>query len=122
MTTVVSQWITLFGHNLFYFIWASFLPLALDDLVSGLALREARRALHPGLLAVVFGSMLFKCLTNGYDFIIPALSMPVILLSTMQCGISWPRREFLATSLMAACSDFGRGCHVRWPSLRCNSR
>ena len=30
------------------------------------------------MFAVVFGSMLFKCLSNGFDFIIPAISMPVV--------------------------------------------
>ncbi len=77
VTTVVSQWITLFGRNLFYFIWASYLPLALTTGYLAWCSRRGRPQSN-GLAAVVFGGVLFKCLTNGYDFIIPAIAMPVI--------------------------------------------
>ncbi len=98
VTTVVSQWITLFGRNLFYFIWASYLPLALTT--GYLAWRSWRGGrLSHGLAAVVFGGVLFKCLTNGYDFIIPALAMPVIPFVYYAARDSWSRNLLAKTAL-----------------------
>jgi hypothetical protein len=76
-TAILSHWITLFGRNLFYFIWASFLPLVLMTWYLDARARQ-QRAPGIGLATVAFAGILFKCLVNGYDFIIPALSMPVI--------------------------------------------
>jgi hypothetical protein len=96
-TTILSQWITLFGHNLFYFIWASFLPLGL--MACYLALRGSdAQAGGIGLAAVAFGSMLFKCLMNGYDFIIPALCMPVIPFVYYAVRNRWSRTLFVRRS------------------------
>ena len=103
LTTVLSQWITVFGRNLFYFIWASYLPLALTT--GYLAWRSRRsRPLSFGLAAVVFGSVLFKCLMNGYDFIIPALSMPVIPFVYYAVRDRWSRSLVMnnALALLAA--------------------
>lgn len=77
ITTIVSQWITLFGRNLFYFMGASFLPLGAVALF--LFWEQHRGGMRNGALALlVFLTVFFKCMMNGYDFIIPALSMPVI--------------------------------------------
>jgi hypothetical protein len=98
VSTALSQWITLFGRNLFYFIWASFLPLALT--AGYLAWRSRRGGrISPGLAAVVFGSVLFKCLANGYDFIIPALSMPVVPFVYYAVRDRWPRRLLITNAL-----------------------
>jgi hypothetical protein len=77
ITTLLSQWITLFGRNLFYFIWASFLPLGTMCFYLARERRSGRTS-NIALALVAFGAVLFKCLMNGYDFIIPALSMPII--------------------------------------------
>jgi hypothetical protein len=87
-TAVVSQWITLFGRNLFYFIWASFLPLVLMAWYLDARARQ-QRVSGIGLATVAFAGLLFKCLVNGYDFIIPALSMPVIPLVYYAVRDSW---------------------------------
>lgn len=87
-TAVVSHWITLFGRNLFYFIWASFLPLVLITWYLAARARH-QRAQGIGLAAVAFSAILFKCLVNGYDFIIPALSMPVIPLAYYAFRDGW---------------------------------
>jgi hypothetical protein len=106
-TTVASQWITLFGRNLFYFIWASFLPLALMALYLGAESRR-RRLSSIGLATLAFGGLLFKCLVNGYDFIIPALAMPVIPCAYYAVRDRWDGRQLamraavLAFSLLAA--------------------
>jgi hypothetical protein len=96
-TAVLSQWLTLFGRNLFYFIWASFLPLAL---MAWFLDARARQQKIPGIgLAIVaFAGLLFKCLVNGYDFIIPALSMPVIPLVYYAVRDSWHGKVFARRS------------------------
>jgi hypothetical protein len=93
-TTLVSQWITIFGHNLFYFIWASFLPLGV---IAFYLVWEERRASisNVGLAFVALGTVLFKCLMNGYDFIIPALSMPVMPVVYYGLRSGWNRWTFL---------------------------
>lgn len=96
-TVIVSHWITLFGRNLFYFIWASFLPLVLMSWYLDVRTRQQKT---PGIeLAVVaFAAILFKCLVNGYDFIIPALSMPVIPLVYYALRDGWRGREIARQS------------------------
>jgi hypothetical protein len=105
-TTLFSQWITLYGRNLFYFIWASFLPLA--GMVWHLAGATGRqRTSDWGLAGVAFISILFKCLANGYDFILPVLSMPFAPLAYYAVRDRWPlgrviRRSSLLLLGMAA--------------------
>ena len=43
---------------------------------------------------MAFGTVLFKCLMNGYDFIIPALSMPVMPVVYYGLRSGWDRRIF----------------------------
>jgi hypothetical protein len=105
-TTLVSQWITLYGRNLFYFIWASFVPLAVMAWYLAGATRRPRKS-DWNLAGVAFISILFKCLMNGYDFIIPALSMPLAPLVYYAVRDGWQpglliRRSSLALLGMAA--------------------
>jgi len=93
-TTVFSQWITLFGHNLFYVIWASFIPLGLMVFYLVWEQRTARRS-DLRLALVGFAIVLFKCLMNGYDFIVPAISMPVVPLIYYGFREGWGRLQFL---------------------------
>jgi hypothetical protein len=94
VTTLVSQWITLFGRNLFYVIWASFLPMVL---VAWFLVWEERntRPANLRLASVAFVSMLFKCLMNGYDFIIPTLAMTTVPLVYYGLRNGWDRSKFL---------------------------
>lgn len=87
-STLVSQWLTLFGRNLFYFIWASFLPLVLMAWYLARATRR-KKVTGIGLAALAFAGIFFKCLVNGYDFIIPALSMPIIPLIYFAARDRW---------------------------------
>jgi hypothetical protein len=93
-TTLVSQWITLFGRNLFYVIWASFLPMVL---VACFFVWEGRsgKISNIRLAWLAFGSMLFKCLMNGYDFIIPTLAMTTVPMVYYGLCNGWDKRKFL---------------------------
>jgi hypothetical protein len=96
-TTLVSQWITLFGRNLFYFIWASFVPLAVMAWYLAGATRRQRIS-DWGLACMAFIGILFKCLMNGYDFIIPALSMPLAPLVYYAVRDRWRLVRFVQRS------------------------
>jgi hypothetical protein len=93
-TTLVSQWITLFGRNLFYFIWASFVPLAVMAWYLASATKRGRTS-DWRLAGVASLGILFKCLVNGYDFIIPALSMPVVPLAYYAVRDRWLPVHFI---------------------------
>jgi len=74
LTMLASQWITLYGRNLFYSIWSYFLPMVytlywLHSESSGKRVREY------ALYWAIFGLVLFKCLLSGYDFLLPPLGM-----------------------------------------------
>jgi hypothetical protein len=64
--------------------------------------REERRARTSDrtLAAVAFGTILFKCLMNGYDFIIPALSMPAIPVIYYGIRVGWSRPRFVRRLLV----------------------
>jgi len=96
-TTLLSQWITLYGRSLFYFIWASFIPLAAMAWYLAAGARKGRIS-DRGLVTVAFTGILFKCLMNGYDFVIPALSMPFAPLLYYGVRDGWPRGHFLRRS------------------------
>ncbi len=71
---LASQWMTLFGRNLFFFSWVFYFPM-LALLFRLRAERTGNALSNRGLFALVFALVLFKCLFNGYDFILPALGM-----------------------------------------------
>jgi hypothetical protein len=104
---IVSQWMTLFGRNLFYSIWASFLPMGI---IAWYLVWEERKqhSSNARLAALGFAGILTKCLMNGYDFIIPALAMPLFPLLYYCLRDRWDlskltqRTLVLAFSLMAA--------------------
>ena len=71
---LVSQWMTLFGRNLFFVSGVFYLPM----LVLLFRLQKEKHD-HPlsyrQLFWLVFAFILLKCLFNGYDFILPTLGM-----------------------------------------------
>ena len=103
LTTLVSQWITLYGRNLFYFLWATFLPLGL--IAFYLAWEEKKgTASNLRLAMLAFAGMLFKCMMNGYDYIIPALAMPTVPLIYYALRSRWDRSKLAKRFLIMAAS------------------
>lgn len=94
VTTLVSQWITLFGRNLFYFIGASFLPLGAVALYLSWEEKRARVS-NIALALLVFLTVFFKGMMNGYDFIIPALAMPLAPVIYYGIRSGWSRAVFI---------------------------
>jgi hypothetical protein len=72
--TALSQWLTLFARNLWWSLWAFYLPLILVGWY--LSRVDWRRGLSLRTLAlVVFGAVSVKCFFNGYEYITTALIM-----------------------------------------------
>ncbi len=75
--TALSQWLTLFGKNLWWSIWAFYLPMLI-------VLYYLKRAGRPLKLTpirfglVVFFAVLIKCFFNGYEYITTTLVMMVV--------------------------------------------
>ncbi len=74
ITTLLSPWITVFGRNLFYFTWAFYLPMVLGAFYLAWEAQQGVTS-NSRLGWLVFAAVTFKCLFNGYDFIVPSLGM-----------------------------------------------
>ena len=89
-----SQWMTLFGRNLFFFCWIFYLPfLVLLWRMEGEAQGKVLANLH--LFWLSFAFILMKCLFNGYDFILPTLGMaasPIVFYGLLG---KWRRQQFI---------------------------
>ena len=71
---LLSQWMTLFGRNLFFFSWIFYLPMVVL-LFRFQSERKGNQLSDRQLFWLVFLLTLFKCMFNGYDFILPTLGM-----------------------------------------------
>lgn len=74
VSCLASQWMTLFGRNLFFFSWVFYFPM-LALLFRLRAERNGNILSNRNMLGLVIALVLFKCLFTGYDFILPFLGM-----------------------------------------------
>jgi hypothetical protein len=74
LTSLVSQWLTLYGRNLFYSVWDYFLPMAVALYLLD---RESRgRVSTERVFYWTVGGLLFlKGFLSGYDFLLPPMGM-----------------------------------------------
>ncbi len=73
-STALSQWLTLFGRNLWWSLWAFYLPML--ALMFFLMLNRTVSKRHFTNLGIIAGAAVFaKCFFNGYEFITTALVM-----------------------------------------------
>ncbi|MBN2086531.1 MAG: hypothetical protein JW748_15045 [Anaerolineales bacterium] len=103
-TAVLSQWLTVFGRNLWWSIWAFYLPLVM--LLHYLDHRGGAANLRPVRFgAVVWFAVWIKCFFNGYEYITTTLIMltvPIVYYSVRD-RIGW--RNFLAGMLTAVAAS-----------------
>jgi len=80
ITTIFSQWLVLFGRNLWWSLWAFYLPMTVFLFyLRSVKLDSSRYMIHLFLLS--FTVWAIKCLMNGYEFITTVVIMffvPVI--------------------------------------------
>ena len=75
-SALLSQWLTVFGKNLWWCLWAFYLPMiAVLYFLKRRRVPENRQYLWFGIL--IFISMSIKCFINGYEYITTTLIMMV---------------------------------------------
>jgi hypothetical protein len=93
-SAIFSQWLVVFGRNLWWSIWAFYLPMT----VVMHYLRSKLEAMNIRLfrIGVIVCSVVFiKCLFTGYEYITTALVMMTVPLVYYGMLIRWSLRKFL---------------------------
>ena len=71
LTTICSHWMTVFGRNLWWVMWAFYLPF-----LASIYHLEKKAHTNRALL-LVYATVFIKCLFNGYEYITTTLLMLV---------------------------------------------
>lgn len=91
---LTSLWLTLFGRNVFWMLWAFYVPMLL--LAFALYREDANRPYTGWLLfGLAWMGLVIKCLFNGYEFISTALVMTMVPLIYYALKDRWPIRKTL---------------------------
>lgn len=101
VSIIVSQWMTLFGRNLFFFSWIFYLPMVI--LLFRLQCeKKGNKLSDKQLFWLAFSLTLFKCLFNGYDFILPTLGMIASPIIFYGIAGKWNKEQFIKRSITVA--------------------
>ena len=107
-SAVLSQWLTVFGKNLWWSLWAFYLPMIVVlYFLKRHRVPENRQYLWFGIL--IFISMSIKCFINGYEYITTTLIMmmtPCIYYAILD---KWSKQQCFKWSLAAV---FGSGIAI----------
>ena len=75
-SAVLSQWLTVFGKNLWWSLWAFYLPMiVVFYLLKRHRVPSNRQFIKFGIL--IFTAVLIKCFINGFEYITTTLVMMV---------------------------------------------
>lgn len=105
-SAIFSQWMTIFGRNLWWSLWAFYLPMTVMMYV----LRrnsDIMRVQTAKLAMTVFAAIFIKCLFNGYEYITTSLIMMMVPFFYYGILAKWNFRELLRGFAMAI---FGASC------------
>ena len=100
----LSQWLTVFGKNLWWSLWAFYLPM----IVVAYFLKHHRETLDRQLIK--FGILILiavsvKCFINGYEYITTTLVMMLVPFVYYAILDKWSGRQCLKWSLVAGLSS-----------------
>ena len=99
-SAVLSQWLTVFGKNLWWSLWAFYLPMIVVlYLLKRHRIPSNRQFIRFGIL--IFISVLVKCFINGFEYITTTLLMmmtPCIYYAVLD---RWNRHQYLKWTLAA---------------------
>lgn len=96
-----SEWLTLFGANFYWNLWAFYLPLAV--LLYCLQHSSPNKSISPRTLFILLaGTLLIKGLVNGFEYISAALVMPFTALVYYALRDKWLLKDFLHQFISAA--------------------
>ena len=76
-SAVLSQWLTVFGKNLWWSLWAFYLPM----IVVMYFLKRHRTSANPQFIRfgiLIFIAVFIKCFINGYEYITTTLVMMMV--------------------------------------------
>jgi len=125
-TTIFSQWVTVFGRNLWWVMWAFYLPF-----IASLFILIKQKKSYSAII-ITFAAVFIKCLYNGYEYITTTILMmltPYIYYALVE---EWKLKPFckrlciiattavvgvlfssliLASQIAAATGSFKKGFH-----------
>ena len=99
-SAVLSQWLTVFGKNLWWSLWAFYLPM----IVVMYFLKRYRETLDRQLIRfgiVIFIAVSIKCFINGYEYITTTLVMMLVPFVYYVILDKWSRQQCVKWTLAA---------------------
>lgn len=102
VSAVLSQWLTVFGKNLWWSLWAFYLPMIAVMYFLKLkrhSLAENRQFIRFGIL--IFIAVSIKCFINGYEYITTTLVMMMVPFVYYVILDKWNRRQCVKWTLAA---------------------
>ena len=99
-SAVLSQWLTVFGKNLWWSLWAFYLPMIVVlYYLKRNRVPANRQFIKFGIL--IFGSVFIKCFINGYEYITTTLVMMVTPCIYYAVLDKWNRHQCLKWTFAA---------------------
>lgn len=99
-SAVLSQWLTVFGKNLWWSLWAFYLPMiVIMSLLKRHRVPSDRQFIKFGIL--IFISVFVKCFINGFEYITTTLVMMVTPCIYYAVLDRWSRHQCIKWTLAA---------------------
>ena len=99
-SAVLSQWLTVFGKNIWWSLWAFYLPMiAVMYFLKRHRTVENRQFIKFGIL--IFITVSIKCFINGYEYITTTLVMMMVPLVYYIVLDKWNRHQCVKWTLVA---------------------
>ena len=99
-SAVLSHWLTVFGKNLWWSLWAFYLPmLVVMSLLKRYRVPSNRQFIRCGIL--IFISVSIKCFINGFEYITTTLVMMVTPCIYYAVLNKWSSRQYMKWTLVA---------------------
>ena len=100
VSAVLSQWLTVFGKNLWWSLWAFYLPMiVVMYFLKRHRVAENRQFIRFGIL--IFIAVSIKCFINGYEYITTTLVMMMVPFVYYVILDKWSGRQCLKWTLAA---------------------
>jgi len=98
-----SEWMTLFSGNIFWNIWAFYLPFIASNYY--LMTAATKRKYSQYILSIILaGTIFLKCLFTGFEYITTALVMPLLPFIFYAIRDTWKWKEYLIKMLHSSIS------------------
>lgn len=103
-SAVLSHWLTVFGKNLWWSLWAFYLPMiVVMSLLKRHRVPSNRQFIKFGILICI--SVFIKCFINGFEYITTTLLMMVTPCIYYAVLDGWNRHQYVKWTLAAMCGS-----------------